>query len=126
VTRRDVVIALLTAGAVYAATMYGGPLAGRAAKVVVPVVVERVADRIEQKPLEEPPVWDVGLPREAKGTIGTADEARDARPCPGVEAGKRRITSPAPSDLAYYRALHREGLFPVTTHEARPTPWRLK
>src|SRR3990167_10591417 len=58
-TRRDVVIALVTAGAVYAATMYGGPLAGKAAKVVVPPVVERVADRIEQKPLEEPPVWAV-------------------------------------------------------------------
>jgi len=63
VTRRDVVIALLTAGAVYAATMYGGPLAGRAAKVVVPVVVERVADRIEQVVLSQEGQW---LPSDAR------------------------------------------------------------
>ena len=79
---------------------------------------------VYQPPMSEPPVWmvkppawDVGPPREAKGTSGTADGPRGST---GVEAGKRRITSPSPSDLAYYRALLDAGLFPVTTHEARP------
>lgn len=103
-TKRDLAVSLLTTALVLGATYYAGPLGGRATKAVVVPRVERALREAPQPapapvPNRLPPV--AGLPV----TLSRA-ACEDWR---------------APAEVeAYYRALLREGVFPVTTHEARP------
>lgn len=93
-TKRDVAVALVSAAIVVAAMYYGGPVGSKVAeKVVIPAVAERIREPGARFNLDKPVVL---------------------KPAPVVIA---RCETP---DVGYYRALLRDGVFPVIRHEARP------
>lgn len=98
-TRRDLLVSLLTAAIVLGATYYGGPLGGKAAREVVVPRIERSLHPSAERAAPERPPRVAGRPV----MLGPPERL-------WVDKG----------DTAYYRALLREGVFPVMTHEARP------
>lgn len=106
-TRREIIAAIAGAAIVAAASHYAGPLGGKIAeKTLVPVVQERILEPGIRKPGGEiTRIFEIG-----------PKPVRHVRPTliPPASCGS------GGHDAAYYRALHRAGVFPVTTHEARP------
>lgn len=141
-TKRDLAVSVLTTALVLAATYYGGPLAGKATKAfVVPRVEEKLGVTLREKP------GDAGTIQIIEPGKPTQEYSLGGITLGGVMSGRERIASVrggrvertwTRADLARLerkaaeldrrdalerasgRALLRDGVFPVTTHEARP------